>query len=219
MLQHTLAIDNILNVVLYSESILFKNLQVGTVKPLVKLFLTFTILGIIVWLGGSVIRNAIAYDIFIPGTLIQKPSLDAISVNNTIRLYSLTAFYTITGYALVCIGMLFLLFQNISMLKKKGWLFMIVALFILAIPAEVYLILFDIELVKTLQSSADNYTINTRLSDTFFRKFSSDSFASQASALTMMAYITSLILFAFRPLDKTDGNVSSDDLKAVDNIH
>jgi len=188
-------------------------------KPLVKLFLTFTILGIIVWLGGSVIRNAIAFDIFIPGTLIQKPSMEAISVYNTIRLYSLTAFYTITGYAIVCIGMLFMLFRNISILKKKGWLFMIVALFILAIPAEVYLILFDIELVKTLQSSADNYTINARLSDTFFRKFSSDSFASQASALTMMAYITSLVLFAFRPLDKTDGNVSSDDLKTVDNIH
>ncbi len=182
-------------------------------KPLVKLFLTFTILGIIVWLGGSVIRNAIAFDIFIPGTLIQKPSSDAIFVNNTIRLYTLTAFYTITGYALVCIGMLFLLFRNISMLKKRGWLFMIVALFMLAIPAEVYLILFDIELVKTLQSSADTHTINAGLSDIFFKKFSPDSFTSQASTLTMMAYITSLILFAFRPLDKTDDNVISDDLK------
>lgn len=175
-------------------------------KPLVNVFLNFIILGVIVWLGGSVIRNAIAYDIFIPGTLTRKPFLTDTFIFHTVRLYTLTAFYTIAGYASVLIGMIFLTIGNRNKLKKMGWFFMIVVLFVLAIPAEIYLILFDIELIGTLQSSTDSGTINPRLADIFFKRFSTDSYASQASGLTMMAYITSLSLYAYRPLDKTKNN-------------
>lgn len=171
-------------------------------KPLVKLFLTITILGAIVWLGGSVIRNAIAYDMFIPGTLTKKTYLTEDFVFHTIRLYSLTAFYTIAGYALVIVGMLFLVIGNRNRVKEKGWFFMIAVLFALAFPAEIYLMLFDVELVKTLQSSADTTATNPRLADIFFEKFSNDSYTSQASGLTMMAYITVVILCTYRPLDK-----------------
>lgn len=42
----------------------------------IKIFLTFFAFGFILWLGGSILRTAIAFDLFVPGTeLVLKKAI------------------------------------------------------------------------------------------------------------------------------------------------
>lgn len=168
----------------------------------VKLVLTISLLGTVLWLGGSIVRNAIAFDLFVPGTLQLKQSIPDAVVSQTVRLYTIAAFYTMVGYGLSCLGFVILLVEFTKRLKEFGWLFMAFILFFLTIPAEIYLLTFDIELVRALQTTYDTFSANSKLLEVFHSRFSTKSHAGQISALTTFSYITILGLFVFRPLSK-----------------
>lgn len=166
----------------------------------VKVVLTISLLGTVLWLGGSIVRNAIAFDLFVPGTLQLKPTIPDAVVSQTVRLYTIAAFYTMVGYGVTCLGFVILVVEFRKRLKEFGWLFMVFILFFLTIPAEMYLLTFDIDLVRALQTTYDSFNPNAKLLEIFNTRFSTKSHAGQVSALTTFSYITILGLFVFRPL-------------------
>mgnify|MGYP007126783423 CR=1 FL=1 len=170
-------------------------------KSIVKIVSAIGIIGAVIWFGGTIIRYAIAYDVFIPGTLVQKPDFTPEMLAHTVRIYTLTAFYTLFGYGATVLGIVVYAAQSYSMFRQKGWMFMVLLLFILAMPAEIYLLLTDIDLVRALQSSADTTLSAPTMIKIFLSRFSPDSIANQASTLTIFAYLTGLILLVFKPLD------------------
>lgn len=184
-------------------------------KQIVKVLSAIGVLGAVMWLGGTIIRYAIAYDVFIPGTLIQKPDFTQEMLLQTVRIYALTAFYTLSGYGAACLGVLLYLTQSWAMMRKKGWMFMMLILFLLAMPAEIYLLLYDIELIKTLQSTSDMAVKGSSLVQIFLKRFSPDGLANQAGTLTMFAYITGLIFLVFKPLDSSSSHINDTDNKTL----
>lgn len=180
-------------------------------KHIVKVLSAIGVLGAVLWLGGTIIRYAIAYDVFIPGTLIQKPEFTQEMLIQTVRIYALTAFYTLFGYGAACLGVFVYLTQSWAMMRKKGWMFMILILFLLAMPAETYLLLYDIDLVMTLQSSSDMAVTGSAMVQIFLKRFSPDGIANQAGTLTMFAYLTGLMLLVFKPLESTSSHINDID--------
>ncbi len=170
-------------------------------KLIVKILCAIGVIGAVIWFGGNVIRYAIAYDVFIPGTLIQKPEFTSEMLSQTVRIYTLTAFYTLFGYGAACVGVIVYVIQSFASFRTKGWMFMMFVLFVLSMPAEIYLLLTDLDLVMTLRSSSDMTMTGPVMVSMFLKRFSPDSFANQASTLTMFAYITGLMLLVFKPLD------------------
>jgi hypothetical protein len=170
-------------------------------KHIVEILSAIGVIGAVIWFGGNIIRYAIAYDVFIPGTLVQKPDFTSEMLSQTVRIYTLTAFYTIFGYGAACVGVVVYVVQSFALFRTKGWMFMMFVLFVLSMPAEIYLLMTDIDLVMTLRSSADMTKTEPMMVSMFLKRFSPDSLANQASTLTMFAYVTGLILMVFKPLD------------------
>ena len=63
------------------------------------------LLGYIIWLGGSVIRTIISYDLFIPGTLeLKKYSFEI--QTHIVKLFELASPYTNISYMLMILTFL-----------------------------------------------------------------------------------------------------------------
>jgi hypothetical protein len=136
-------------------------------------------LGMIIWLGGSVVRNVVIFDIFIPAeTLTLKPDYIQDVINYNIYLFTATSLYTSISY-----GVMFLLFVVLTYIernnfRREGWLLMSIILFFLTSPVVIYniysdyllsILLFNVQTpnhVKSFELIMSRYssTINTVLS-------------------------------------------------------
>ena len=171
-----------------------------------KLLLMLLLLGGAVFFGGGVVRAAIGYDLFVPGapTLIRKPFLTDAQVNYSIRLYGITAFYTLSGYAAALIGALGLTVVHRRSLRQNGGMFMAAMLFYLCAPVEVYAAVCDIHILRAASELPfDELLRDGRLPALFAERTSP--FLSQAGTITTMAYLTAIVFAAWRPLTKQGG--------------
>jgi len=166
-----------------------------------RFFLMLLIAGAIIWLGGSIVRAAIGFDIFIPGTLDRKPFLTNEQVNYSLRLYGITAFYTLFGYGATLLGAIGLTFSLRRSLKRYGGIFMALTLFYLCLPVEVYAAMLDIKLVQATQNTPFDQLMNGAYMQTLFAE-RLGSKMSAAGFLTLAAYLTSVIFLAWQPLTK-----------------
>lgn len=159
------------------------------------------IAGVIVWLGGGIVRAAIGFDIFVPGTLDRKPFLTDSQINYSLRLYGITAFYTLFGYGATLLGAVGLTISFGRALKGYGGVFMALILLYLCVPIEVYAAFLDIKLIQASQDiSFDQLMSGTHLQILFAERM--DSKMTAAGFLTIAAYLTSIIFLAWQPLTK-----------------
>ena len=167
-----------------------------------KLLLTLSAFGFVVWIGGSVVRASIAYDLFVPGTLVYKPELPGEAVAQTLHLYGNTAIYPWVGYLLT------LLFVPVFISlhrrwRSYGWLFMAGVLFIAFIPLEAVFGYFDWRITQTVGVGLgfDLGEAKALLLEALSLKFFGD-FGSGARLLAMFAYLAAIAILVWRPLHK-----------------
>jgi hypothetical protein len=67
-----------------------------------KAVLAIFFFAVSMWFGGGIIRNAIAFDLFIPGTLELKPFLNIQQINYSIRLIGITSYYWLYRIIYMC---------------------------------------------------------------------------------------------------------------------
>jgi hypothetical protein len=170
-----------------------------------KFFLMLLIAGAVLWLGGSIVRAAIGFDIFIPGTLDRKPFLTDAQVNYSLRLYGITAFYTLTGYGMTVLAAVWLTISLRRSLKRNGGIFMALVLLYVCLPVEVYAAVLDIKLIQASQ----NIPFDELMSGTYLQTLFAERLGAKMSAagfLTLIAYSTSIVFLAWRPLTQKPEN-------------
>lgn len=165
-----------------------------------KALLAVFFFAVSMWFGGGIIRNAIAFDLFIPGTLELKPFLNIQQINYSIRLMGITSYYTIIGYIVSFICAVGIVVLQSSQLKKSGWLFMALVLFFLCSPIEFYQMYLDAKLVY-LTNTIDFVSLlqADKLLIVFRERF--DPKLTAAGFLTFLSYITALLFLAWQPLN------------------
>ncbi len=172
-------------------------------SKLFKILVTFFALGFITWFGGTILRTSIGYDLFIPGTdFILKPEY-----TNEIRMYNvyiyvITSLYTGVGYGIAAITSLILAFKTRVEFKNRGWLFMSFILFVITIPIQVYLMYLDVELANQVYIIGVNDFYSPIIQDNYIARLVESKYTTITS-ISMLASITCVLYFIWRPLDKT----------------
>lgn len=165
-------------------------------KSLFACFLFFATL----WFGGGLIRTAIGFDLFLPGTLELKPFLAKEQINYSLRLLGITAYYTITGYILCFLSSLVLLMSMKGKIKLRGWLFMGSTLFYVFVPYELYVAWLDLQLiVQTNSIDFVNLLKDDGLLNLFSQRF--HPWMTAVGFLSLLSYISALLFLAWQPLN------------------
>jgi len=167
-----------------------------------QFFLTLFILGGLVWLGGSVIRTVIGFDVFVPGTLSFKPEQTDVVRMNTVRLYALTGPWTSWGFATCFLGGIGLIVALRSSMRRFGWLLMSAILFVIIIPIEGYLIWKDYQLVLYFDRATSAPLASVSEIFTVFLTRFQHQLLNMASGFAFFAAITLVLCTTFRPLHR-----------------
>ncbi len=173
-----------------------------------KIFISILAFGIIVWIGGTIVRNAIAFDLFVPGTELELKNWYSEEVQlTTVSLFRIAGFYTIIGFCMTFASSVFLCYYFRKYLKTKGWLFMAFVLIFIASPMEFYLMYYDIKIILAF---------NNQLVNSFNDKIVQDYFLARYSELTIpatmsfLASIAAVFMVIWRPLDKDLNTIPND---------
>ncbi|MGQ9819424.1 MAG: hypothetical protein ACUVQ1_05815 [Candidatus Kapaibacteriales bacterium] len=125
--------------------------------PTQKFFIALWFIGIIVWIGGSIVRTTIAYDLF---EAQKKLTLRTYYTNNdaliTTRHYAIGSIYTEVGFIIAFVSAIFLFPTLRRHFRKSGWLLLSYILFTLASISEFILLIFDVQLSLYIFSGARN---------------------------------------------------------------
>ena len=122
-----------------------------------KIFITILVFGMILWIGGNVVRNVIAYDLFIPGTALELKNWYSDETRlTTVSLFRISGFYTIVGFCMAFVSSVVLFVYLRKYLKIKGWFFMALILVFLASPVEFYLMYYDIKIILAFNAMEIN---------------------------------------------------------------
>lgn len=186
-----------------------------------NIFVNLFIFGLAIWIGGSIIRTAIIYDIYEPfsnfipkenytdSILQQNPYTEAIKLHN-IYMFSNTSIYTNVAYSLSLVSGIFLLFFNIRELKQKGWLFMSLILLLFSAPVELFNMYCDYQLYYVLKWDGGVLTFF----DGNIQKYAIERFTNLMQrtfgAISFMSAITIIIFFVWKPLDRTITNTKTE---------
>jgi hypothetical protein len=165
-----------------------------------KIFITILVSGMILWIGGNIVRNAIAYDIFVPGTALELKNWYSDEAKlTTVSLFRTAGFYTITGFCMTFVSSVFLFVYLRKYLKFKGWLFMSLILIFLASPVEFYLMYYDIKIILAFNAQ-EIRSFNDKVIEKYFIGRYED--LSLPATLSFLASITAVLLAIWKPLDK-----------------
>jgi hypothetical protein len=168
-----------------------------------KIFLSIFAFGFSIWFGGTLLRSAIAFDLFEPSTKLELKSY----YSNEIRMHSTYLFatlgiYTDIGYAASFFAAMALFIYWRKNLKTKGWMLMAFILFFITVPVEFLLIYYDIKLSIAIYYDKIKDFANPAIKDYFLARIQNTSIATP-TALAFLASITTILYLVWRPLDKT----------------
>lgn len=126
-----------------------------------KLFIALWFVGVIIWIGGSIVRTTIGYDLFETQKLLTlKQYYTKNDALITARYFAIGSLYTEVGFIISFISAIVLFPTLRKLFKKKGWLLMSYILFVLASISEFILLFFDIKLSLYIFSGASNLSYN-----------------------------------------------------------
>ncbi len=171
-----------------------------------KTFISILLICFVLFLGGSVIRSAIAFDIFLPNAKFElKPEYTNAMRMQSMYVYAITAFYTDFAYGVSFILMLGLIFSLKKHFRNEGWLFMVFALFFLSAPINIFNIYYDYKLNEAL---IYNHLTDFNIWDVqhwFVDKYKNIRINS-AGTVSFFTSVTCLVFIIWQPLKKSKNN-------------
>lgn len=167
-----------------------------------KILISIALLCFVIFLGGTIIRSAIAYDLFVPSeNFALKTNYTNAMRMQSMYIYAISAFYTDFGYGITFLSMLGLVFSLKKYFKQEGWLFMIFALFFITAPINAFTIYYDYKLNEAV---IYNHLTDFNVWDVqhwFVEKFT-DVKINSASTISFFSSITCLVFLIWQPLKK-----------------
>lgn len=173
-----------------------------------KLLISLWLVGIVLWIGGSLVRYIIAYDIFEPGTQLElKKSLSEKEILLGVRHFAIGTVYTGIGFVVAFLCWLALLPSLAKKFKSQGWLFMSSFLFGVASIFELILLYMDIQLSTYIFWGSTLHFNSYEIQTFFYKRIKNLSFMF---VFNWFAVATILVFIAFRPLTKHQDDVDED---------
>lgn len=178
-----------------------------------KFLLAILSIGLVLWIGGSIVRTAIVYDIFEPEyqTLKFRYWVDEKIALLTVRHFAIGSLYTELGFILSLFSTIMLFPKIKNYLKREGWLFMSLVLLLLAFISEAILLYFDIRLGLYIFFNQNISYYSSEVQNFFFKRFIKYNFLI---VYNLLAVFTIIFFFVFKPLRKngeTEGIVRGND--------
>lgn len=161
-----------------------------------KWYLFGLIISGILFLGGSIYRAIISYTLFEPFSLIVRNDITYETLKQTLILIGNVNVYILISYPILLFFLIVFIVSSKISLKVNGWLFMIVILFGLFLPVEIYVGYLDLKL-STLVLFTD-FNTNLALSLLIARIGA----LGGLPAIAFLCYITAIWLAIFQPLKK-----------------
>lgn len=173
-------------------------------RTLEKIIITILAIAFTIWIGGTLIRGTIAYDIFEPGTrLVLKQNYDQGKLFYNSYIYASSSLYTTVSYLVVFICAIFLNVLGAKGLRQRGWLFMALALFYISAPMEFINIYYDIKLSMDIFFGGVNDFASWSVQHWYLGKLKSVTL-STLSGIAFLANITALVFIIWKPLNKIE---------------
>jgi hypothetical protein len=151
--------------------------------------------GIILALGGQFIRLSVIYDLYIPGTLELKSWYSWQIQHQTVRLYANAFIYCGIGYVMATLGVILVILTSASHLKKKGWMFMSIILWFVAVGFSAKSLFSDYDLATYLLSSTATTPEALSMVTKSLQK------ESVYFLVSMLCQISVVCVIVFKPLD------------------
>jgi hypothetical protein len=172
-----------------------------------KIFVSLLYLGFIVWFGASFSRTIIAYDMFVPFSpdMLLKAGYTSYTLFHSVYLYMSVSLYSYVGYFIFIISGIVLFFGTKPNFKKRGWLFIAVALVFLAFPYEVFKAYWDAKLGIAIYLNGLTEFYSTTVQDCFLDVYRNPYYSLWAS-LSFLANLTAFLFCVWKPLDLEKGN-------------
>lgn len=167
-----------------------------------KLFVSLLYLGFIVWFGASFCRTIIAYDLFVPFSpdMLLKAGYTSYILFHSVYLYMSVSLYAYAGYIIFLISGLVLFFGTKPNIKKRGWLFIAVALVLLAFPYEIFKGYWDAKLAIAIYYGGLTEFYSSTVQDCFLDIYRNPYYSLWAS-LSFLANLTAFLFCIWKPLD------------------
>jgi hypothetical protein len=167
-----------------------------------KTLISIALICFVFFLGGTVIRSAIAFDLFLPNANFElKHEFTNEMRMQSMYVYAITAFYTDFGYGITFLIMTSLLFSLKKYFKQEGWLFMIFTLFFLTAPINAFTIYYDYKLNEAIMYNHLTDFNSWDVQHWFVERYK-DLRINSASTISFFASITCLVFLIWQPLKK-----------------
>ena len=172
---------------------------------IVKLLIIVFTIAVIFWIGGSLLRNIIAFDLFVPATELSLKNYYSEEIQlHTIHLYSVGSVYTGTAFVVALFSSLLLFFMTFKKLKQNGWLFMSFILFFITAGVEIYNLHLDIMLGMAISNNEINSFYDLAIKDNFLFRYYKLGILEPLKYLSM---ITIVALIVWKPLNKNSESI------------
>ncbi len=172
-------------------------------KTSTKILLTLFALGFIIWIGGTIVRAPIAFDLFETGTQLQLKEEYSSEVRmHSVYLYTMLAPYTGIGFIIALITGIALMIRWRRYMKNQGWLLMSSILFIIASIIEIIILFYDLKLGVTIYWYDVTNFWNENLQKYFVNRYK-NIVISTLSGLGLLSALTIVIYTIWQPLNKS----------------
>jgi hypothetical protein len=101
-----------------------------------RFFLSLFAVGGVIWLGASIARMVVGFDVFTPGTLVFKTTQSEDVRLHTIWLFTLLGGWTGWSFLVATIGGVGVITMARRSFRTHGWLLMAAILFVLIMPVQ-----------------------------------------------------------------------------------
>ena len=173
-------------------------------NKLFKVLLTIFVFGFVIWLGGTIFRTSIAYNLFKIGPQMElKPEYTNIERINTIYLFSTTSLMTGIAYCLSVVSGSLLAVMLRKEFKDKGWIFIIFCLFVFTVPIQSYFLYMDYELANAVYYKKILDFYHPDIQNFFVLRFKSITNGSLRTMLLLSGF-TCILYAVWQPLDNNN---------------
>jgi len=163
-----------------------------------------------IWLGTSVARMVVGYDVFVPGTVTLKSWYTPDRMYHAEWLYAQLGGWTGWSFGIMAVVGLTLSATNFRRWKQHGWLLMTLIFIVLLLPAQTFQILADARLWDLFKDSAGTANL-ANITPVFLERLTGVEH-SMVSGLSILMGLTLAITLATQPL--TSYNPSAEHIES-----
>jgi hypothetical protein len=172
-------------------------------SPVFKTFFFLYLVGGALWLGGSVTRLFVIYDLYVPGTVELKAAQTEEMRMHTIRLFAQSSAITGWGFALLALGGIVCSILAAKHFRTHGWMLMMSITSVLIIGVGGYFAWDDYQLLNMFDRvTGAAYAQPQDILHIVTQRFTTV-WMNMASGALILAGMTTIFYGAFRPLHRT----------------